>query len=96
MATERIDGLSGLLGEAEAAHGVFETTELNGIYDQDWPRWYAGYAVDHGIGEMLGHPIPADELGRFLAGSWAEYGNREPKPTDPWATYAARRIAAEL
>jgi hypothetical protein len=96
MATESIDGLSGLLAEAEAAHGVFETTALNGVYDQDWPRWYAGYAVDHGIGELLGHPISADELGRFLAGSWAEYGNTEPKPTDPWTTYTARRIAAEL
>ena len=62
MATDRIGALEALLAEAEAAHGVYETTELNGVYDQDWPRWYAAYAVDHGIGALLGRDVSVDEL----------------------------------
>ena len=45
--TEAIDAL---LVRAAAAHGEFEETELQGVYDQAWPRWYATYAVEHGIG----------------------------------------------
>lgn len=37
-AVERIEVL---LRSAAAAHGVYEETELGGVYDQDWPRWYA-------------------------------------------------------
>ena len=96
MATDRIGSLEALLTEAEAAHGVYETTELNGVYDQEWPRWYAEYAVDHGIGALMGRPITADELARFLASSWDELQKGDPTPTDPWATNAARRLAAEL
>jgi hypothetical protein len=32
-----------LLKRAAAAHHVYEKTELNGVYDKDWPRWYAAH-----------------------------------------------------
>jgi hypothetical protein len=92
----RTEAVSALLSEIEAAHGVFETTELNGVYDQDWPRWYAAYAVDHGIGDLLGHAVTADRLAAFLAGTFDEFKAAEPKPTEPWATWTAHRIATEL
>ena len=85
-----------LLVETQEAHGAFEAAELNGIYDQDWPRWYAGYAVDHGIGALVGHTVTADALAAFLASSNAELERTDPKPEEPWAAYTARRIAAEL
>ena len=96
MAADRINALTTLLEQAEEAHGVYERSELNGVYDQDWPRWYAAYAVEHGIGELVGHDVAADELAAFLASSSAEYQQAEPKPAEPWATYTAGRIAAEL
>jgi hypothetical protein len=75
---------------------VYETTELRGVYDRGWPRWYAAYAVEHGIGEAVGHAITAERLAQFLASSFDEFKSAEPKPAETWAAYTARRIAAEL
>jgi hypothetical protein len=93
MTLDRVGALEALLAETEAAHGVYETAELNGVYDQDWPRWYAAYAVDHGIGSLLDRPVSADELAHFLAASWDELQRTDPRPTDPWGRYIARRLA---
>jgi hypothetical protein len=96
MTTDRIAALEELLAETEAAHGVYEKTELNGVYDEDWPRWYAEYAVDHGIGALLGRSITAVELARFLASSWEDFRQADPKPSEPWTAYIARRLAGEV
>ena len=96
MTTDVIGALAALLTETEAAHGVYETTELNGVYDKEWPRWYARYAVDHSIDAVLGRPVTVDALAGFLATSFEEFQRADPRPTDPWAAYTARRIAAEL
>ena len=93
MAADRIEAL---LVEAEQAHGVYEAAELNGVYDEDWPRWYAAYAVEHGISGMAGRDITTDQLAAVLASSFAEFQQTDPTPAEPWAAYAARRIAAEL
>jgi hypothetical protein len=91
-----LDQLTTLLVQAGEAHGRFEQTELQGVYDQAWPRWYATYAVEHGIGALVGRLITIDRLAEFLASSNAEFEQIEPKPAEPWAAYTARRIAAEL
>jgi hypothetical protein len=96
MAQDRIEGISALLGQAEEAHGAYEQAELGGVYDEDWPRWYATYAVDNGIGPLLGHEISADDLAEFLTRSNTEFQAIEPKPTESWARYTAGRIAEEL
>jgi hypothetical protein len=96
MAANRIEAIEALLVETKEAHGAFEQTELAGVYDQDWARWYAAYAIEHGIGALVGQAVTADELAQFLASSNVEFERTEPKPSEPWATYTARRIAAEL
>jgi hypothetical protein len=96
MADDRSDKISALLTQAEAAHGAYEATELNGVYDQEWARWYAAYAVEHGISDLVGRPITSDELAQFLAGSYADFQQADPKPTEPWAQSTARRLAAEM
>ena len=96
MTTERIAALEALLTETEKAHGAYETTELNGVYDQEWPRWYAVYAVEHGLGEIIGRPVSADELAEFLTTSWSALQRADPKPSEPWTTSLARRMAEEL
>ncbi len=96
MAADRIEAIQALLVEAEQAHGVYEGTELNGVYDQEWPRWYAAYAVEHGIGALVDRDVTTEQLAAFLASSYAELEQADPKPAEPWATYTARRIAAEL
>jgi hypothetical protein len=32
-----------LLQRAAAAHHVYEKRELGGVYDKDWPQWYAAH-----------------------------------------------------
>jgi hypothetical protein len=96
MTTDREQAVSALLSETVQAHGVYEAAELSGVYDQDWPRWYAAYAVEHGLGELVGHDVPADQLTAFLARTFEEYRGADPKPADPWAAWTARRITTEL
>jgi hypothetical protein len=96
MEADRVDAIEELLAQAERAHGEYESTELNGVYDQQWPQWYAAYAVEHGIGAILGHDVTAEQLGTFLAGSYADFEQADPKPSDPWGRYIARRAAAEF
>src|SRR5687767_11393602 len=84
LITNRIAALESLLAETEAAHGVYESTELNGVYDQDWPRWYAEYAVDHGIGGILGRAVSADELAPLLAASWDALQGAASTPIEKW------------
>ena len=96
MSADRFEAVNALLVETMKAHGRFEETELKGVYDQEWARWYAAYAVEHGIGTLLGHPITDDQLAQFLATSNGEFEQTEPKPSDTWAVYTARRITAEL
>ena len=95
-AAERSAAIDALLLRAEQAHSVFESTELQGVYDQGWPRWYAVYAVEHGIGALVGRALTVDELAGFLTSTNAEFEATEPKPSETWAAYTARRISADL
>jgi hypothetical protein len=95
VTVDRIGALESLLVETEAAHGVYETTELNGVYDEQWPRWYAGYAVDHGIVGVLGRAVAADELAAALTSAWDEFQRSDPRPTERWTTFIARRLAEQ-
>ena len=96
MTPERIAELAELLDRAESAHGAYETTELHGAYDKAWADWYAMWAVDHGIGRLIGRPIAADELSRFLTRSTAELDELRSRPAQTWAAWTAGRIAADL
>jgi hypothetical protein len=96
MTTERITEIEALLDAAKEAHGAYERDELDGVYDEDWPAWYARFAVEHGIGDILGRPVTAEELGAYLTRTWDEIRQSDPKPTEPWATIMARRIATEM
>jgi len=39
--------LAKLLKEAEKAHGEYESGELGGKRDENWPEWYAEYILKH-------------------------------------------------
>jgi hypothetical protein len=96
MATDPVRAVEALLAQTEAAHGVYETTELHGVYDEAWPQWYASHAVEHGLAAAAGHPIPAEALARFLATSFEDFKGAAPPPSESWAAYTARRVVAEL
>jgi hypothetical protein len=43
MDTTTTDVILDVLKRAAAAHGVHEAEELGGIYDEQWPEWYAAH-----------------------------------------------------
>jgi hypothetical protein len=96
MPDDRTTAVEALLVQTAQAHGVFEESELQGVYDQEWPRWYATYAVEHGMGALIGGGITIDRLAEFLATSNVEFEKTAPELREPWATYTARRISVEL
>ena len=96
MTTDRVEAIRLLLVQAEGAHGDYERTELGGTYDEQWPRWYAEFAVDHLIGDLLGRPVSTDGLAAFLASSYREFKEARHGPDEEWAAYTARRIVGEL
>ncbi len=96
MDADPIELVRALLTRAEAAHGEYESRELNGVYDEDWPRWYAGYVVEQGLGKALRHPVSPDQVAEFLASSNEDYRRLGPAPAGPWAAYTARRLVSEL
>ena len=96
MTDQPTDALQRLLTETETAHGVYETTQLGGVYDREWPRWYAAYAVDHGIGAVVGREVSVDALADLLTRAWSELSALDPRPDEPWASWTARRLLQEL
>lgn len=95
-AADRVEAIRALLLQAKEAHGTYESTELNGVYDQEWASWYAGYAVENGMGSLLGHDVTVAALAEFLASSYAAFEQSDSKRSEPWAGYIARRMAVEL
>ena len=93
---DRVEAIEALLERAKAAHGEYERTELNGVYDQDWPRWYASFMVGEGLGSLLGRDVGAEEIGRFFVSSWDEFKATDGEAAEVWTVYTARRMAEEF
>jgi hypothetical protein len=34
------------LRQAAAAHGIHEKEDLGGVYDEQWPEWYAAHMTE--------------------------------------------------
>lgn len=96
MKTDTSEAITALLLEAEQAHGVYETIELNGVYDKDWPRWYGEYIIEHGLADIVGHVTPLDRVTMVLETAYAEFDKADPKPAASWAEHIGRRMSAEL
>ena len=90
MAQDQQAAIAALLAQASAAHADYEERELGGVYDERWPEWYAAYLVEHGLGDHLGRPISAGELGDLLAAADAAY--KQAQPDEHWTAFYARRL----
>jgi hypothetical protein len=84
--------VANLLDRAQAAHGTYEEGELNGVYDQDWPAWYAPYLVEQGIRGLLGQAITVEQLARLLKQYDEEY--RAQQRQEGWPDYYAAQLFA--
>jgi hypothetical protein len=79
-----------LLSEASAAHNAYEQRELGGVYDQQWPSWYATYLVEHGIGELIDKAITTEKLAQLLTEYDTNY--RTEHRQEAWPDYYAAQL----
>jgi hypothetical protein len=86
--------IAALLSETGAAHGVYEERELNGVYDQNWPAWYAAYLVAHGLGDLVAAPLTTEQLSQLLKQCDEAY--KREQPAEGWPSYYARLMVARL
>ena len=91
MQTVTARDVAALLGRAGAAHGVYEERELGGVYDQQWPRWYADYLVGHGLGDLVGMALSVEQVADWLIACDTAY--KAERPPVGWAEYYAGRTS---
>jgi len=84
------EAIARLLEQAQAAHHEYEESELQGVYDDEWPAWYAQYVIEHGLTEEVSQPITFDGLGEFLKESYARYVQSDRKLS--WQAFTAAEI----
>jgi hypothetical protein len=94
MADERESTVAQLLDETESEHGAYEQEELGGQRDEEWASWYAGYALEHDIGDVLGTTPEIGRLAEVLTEATAE---REREGSEQgWSEYAAAMVVDRL
>ena len=75
-----------ILRKASTAHGDYEINILNGIYDNNWPVWYAAYIV----GAFGIEVIKPAKLTKLL--EEAHKAHQKQNPGTDWSTFYADYI----
>ena len=85
-----LNQITDLLKRAKTEHGEYETSVLNGVYDQEWDLWYASWLIEHGINDLLNADMTSPELADLLTGI-----NDQHQQTDAqkdWADFTAEQL----
>jgi hypothetical protein len=94
MTDERTSRVAELLSETASAHHTFEQEELGGERDEQWARWYADRALEHGLADALGSAPSAEQIAGVLTEATADH-EREGAEVE-WSEYAAGRVVERL
>ena len=96
METTAEKAVADLLRETEAAHGAYETNVLGGVFDEEWPAWYAIHLLDHGLGDRLpgAKMLDVANLAAILAQLAVDY--EQGDKASPWPDVYARGIVAKF
>ncbi|KAA3643357.1 MAG: hypothetical protein DWQ07_22865 [Chloroflexi bacterium] len=76
------------------AHHKYQTRQLEGARNQDWPAWYADYLLEGGIAELLQTSPAPEQLAQFLTDLHASYSalsEKEQLEMD-WPSYYAPKL----
>ena len=88
----RVKKLSQLLEEAHTERAVYEKDVLQGVWDEQWPTWYADYLFAHGILDMgifdSQSREPQEGLALLLAE--ADRAHQRTSPQTNWPDFYAR------
>ncbi|NDJ75242.1 MAG: hypothetical protein GYB65_03195 [Chloroflexi bacterium] len=88
MNQQRTEKVAALLHQAGAAHHAYEQDELKGVHDEDWANWYAAWALENGLNELL--DLNASVLASLLVKINATY--QQSDSGDNWAQFTAARL----
>jgi hypothetical protein len=83
-----------LLRRTSSAHGEYETTVLGGVYDQQWYIWYAKWAVEHGLNDLVAQPMDAERWSTILFELNQQHQQTDRKQS--WAEYTAQQLAVQF
>jgi hypothetical protein len=86
--------IAALLAKAGAAHHQYEQTVLKGVYDQDWPTWYADYVIRHGLGELLNQAVTVEQISQFFCHRNEDH--KREHPLQNWADYTAKKMIEDF
>jgi len=84
------ENLIEVLRKAGMAHGDYEVNILKGVYDDNWPLWYAAYVV----GALGMETIRPSVLTTLLAE--ADKAHQKQDPRADWAVFYANYITDTL
>lgn len=84
--------LSELLRRAQAAHHDFESVELGGEFDEQWPAWYAEYLLENGLAALVGASLDTDTLANLLDRTGREF--QAGGGHGDWADFTAQQLLA--
>lgn len=84
MADVLLTEVQALLKQAQEAHHLYESEELHGERDEQWPAWYADFLLNNGLDELFGSQKSADELSE-----WLQAAARAAGKDDDWAAFTA-------
>lgn len=88
------EAIERLLRRAGSAHGVYEESVLHGVYDENWPIWYAQWILDHGFNTLVARPVDAGHLSRLLADLHKQHTQTDK--AQPWPVFYAARLVEHL
>ncbi len=93
---DRRSQIASLLALTGEEHGKYEASKLGGQYDVDWPKWYAGYLVEHGLPDLLRRKakVESDQIEELLRK--ADASHRENAPDERWADYYAQYLLENI
>jgi hypothetical protein len=84
------DKLTALLEQSQKAHHAYEATELEGVFDEQWPQWYADFLVANGFADLLAVEADLDELASRL--SEISQRHKAERIDEGWAAYTSRNL----
>lgn len=90
-ATERAAQLARQLQATADAHFVYESSELNGVYDEQWSDWYAAYLLARDWNAFFERAWSREALAEELRRCHAAH--RAATPDSPWVAYYAAYFA---
>lgn len=90
MADLMQEKLAKLLSDAQNAHHDYETTELEGVFDEQWPQWYADFLMSNGFADLLAVEADMDQLASRL--SEISQRHKAERIDESWADYTAHNL----